>query len=880
MSATTTPKADLAAIRQALSILFAPGDVVELRAPKTPKRTQLGFYNDHAKLAKDVVNLNGQISVYVTLNEVDTSLLARSANHLTPYAESGLGTSDDNITRRRFFPIDIDPRRDALISSTDSEHEAALLKVQECANFLISIGFPQDSMITADSGNGGHILSRIDLPNDSDSTKLIKNCLKALDAIFTDGHVKVDTSIFNAGRIWKVYGSMARKGDNLPDRPHRLARILTAPDTLAAAPKEALERLAAMKPDEPEVESSSYIGTKNGKQSLDVAKWLSEHGIKVKLTAPWGDKATKYILEPCPFDSAHTGTSVAVFQFANGAISFRCLHNGCNDRTWADLRKLKEPSYKDRRNSHREGDADKKRPSVATRLVEMAGDVDLVHTPDGIPYAVIQRGGHIETWPLASRAVRDDLARRYYEETGGAPHSQALQDALNVLRGRALFAGREEPVHTRLAARDGKLYLDLCDPGWRVVEITANGWQVISDSPVRFARSRGMAALPLPQSGGSVGALRDFLNVASGDWPLLLAWLVGAFMPAGPYPVLVLTGEQGSAKSTAGRVLRSLIDPSTVPLRSLPREERDLAITAGNSWVIALDNVSNLPHWLSDAISRLATGGGFATRELYTDAEERLFAATRPVVLNGIGDIATRSDLLDRAIIVTLPTIPDDKRRTEAELWGEFEEERPRILAALLTALALALRGVNAVRLAAAPRMVDFANWVVAASPALGMEPGDFLDAYTGNRRSIHELALESSQVAAAVIALTSELSDGGEWTGTATELLERLNTRVGDTMQRQKGWPKNGRSLSSTLMRFAPNLRAVGINVERGEEGSGKWKRRFLRIRKGMQISDPCDPCDPLATAGSQKWDAKSAVGGSNSATAGRKGRKKTYLF
>jgi len=364
-----------------------------------------------------------------------------------------------------------------------------------------------------------------------------------------------------------------------------------------------------------------------------------------------------------------------------------------------------------------------------------------------------------------------------------------------------------------------------------------------------------MTTLPIPQAVGNVDVLRKFLNVTSSDWPLLLAWLIGTFMPSGPYPVLVLTGEQGSAKSTVTRVLRSLVDPSTVPLRSLPREERDLAITAGNSWVIALDNVSSLPPWLSDAISRLSTGGGFTTRELYTNSEEVLFTAARPVVLNGIGDIATRSDLLDRAIIVTLPNISDHKRRTEAAFWGEFEMVRPMVLTALITAVTLALRNAKDVRLDKVPRMADFVKWVVAAAPYIGLEPKDFLEAYAGNRRSVHELALESSPVGFKIINLAEELPDGDEWTGTATELLDKLSIGVGDTAQRRKDWPKSAGVLSGTLRRLAPNLRAVGIEVTWGGKGSGASKQRAITIRK-VRISSSPSSLASHNTNPAQEWD------------------------
>src|SRR5205823_8606362 len=198
-------------------------------------------------------------------------------------------------------------------------------------------------------------------------------------------------------------------------------------------------------------------------------------------------------------------------------------------------------------------------------------------------------------------------------------------------------------------------------------------------------RAAGMKALPLPAAGGSIETLRSFLNVRSdADFVLVVAWTLVCLRDRGPYPVLVLSGEQGSAKSTFSAMLRALLDPNTAPLRALPREDRDLFIAASNGHVLAFDNVSGLPAWISDTLCRLATGGGFAVRQLYTDQDEVLFDATRPVILNGIEEIVTRPDLADRAVFLTLEPIPEERRRSEAELWAAFETERPRILGVLL----------------------------------------------------------------------------------------------------------------------------------------------------------------------------------------------------
>ena len=296
----------------------------------------------------------------------------------------------------------------------------------------------------------------------------------------------------------------------------------------------------------------------------------------------------------------------------------------------------------------------------------------MFHAPDGTGYADLDINGHRETWSIRSSGFKDWLMRRYYEETGGAPNSEAMQSARGVIQARARFDAPERVVYVRVGGLDGRLYLDLCDESWRAVEIDATGWRIIDSPPVRFRRAAGMKALPAPASGGSVETLRSFLNVKRyADFVLAVSWLLEAFRDCGPYPVLVLSGEQGSAKSTFSELLRALIDPNTAPLRALSREDRELFIAANNGHVLAFDNVSGLRDWISDTLCRLATGGGFAVRQLYTDQDEVLFDAARPVILNGIEDIVARPDLADRAVFLTLEPISEDRRRLEAELWAE-----------------------------------------------------------------------------------------------------------------------------------------------------------------------------------------------------------------
>jgi hypothetical protein len=461
------------------------------------------------------------------------------------------------------------------------------------------------------------------------------------------------------------------------------------------------------------------------------------------------------------------------------------------------------------RKIQRESTGGSKKQSQSTVLVQLASAAELFSTPDGDVYAVVRMSGHDETLSLGSNGFRDWLAKCFYQAKGSISSSQALQDALNTLQGLARFDGAVREVHTRLATYDDCIWLDLGDRDWNTVKISRDGWEVMNSAPFRFRRPNGMRPLPVPLTGGSIDSLRTLINISDADWPLLLGWLVAALRPDMPFPILVINGEAGSAKSTACQLIRSLIDPNLAALRSEPKDERDLVLAATNGWIVALDNLSSISSRMSDALCRLSTGGGFGTRALYQNSEESLFDARRPIILNGIEDITTRSDLLDRSIVVSLPTISPNQRRTESEILGEYGALRPYILGSLLTAVSHALRTVNSVKLKFVPRMADFAVWAVAGEGGFNLEPGTFLNAYLRNGGKANQLALESSPVA---VYLSNFVKFRGRWQGTATELLEELNSIASEEHRSQFGWPKRPNGLSNALRRIAPNLRASGI--------------------------------------------------------------------
>jgi hypothetical protein len=462
-------------------------------------------------------------------------------------------------------------------------------------------------------------------------------------------------------------------------------------------------------------------------------------------------------------------------------------------------------------------------------LIALAQGAELFHTDARVAFADIkvdehdEVDEHRETWPLKSAGCRRWWLHNYYQQTKSAPSSEALSTAIAALEARAHFDAPMRQVYVRTASHAGKIYLDLCDPTWRAVEIDAEGWRIVHTPPVRLIRAPGMLPLPAPVSGGHAEDLWDFLNIKSKrDFILLLAYMLAALRDRGPYPILVLRGEEGTGKSTLVRLVRSLVDPNKVPLRTLSREERDLYIAAANGYLLVFDNVSHLTPWLSDALCRLATGGGFATRMLYTDQDEVLIEVTRPVVLNGIADFVARPDLADRCVFLALTPIADEGRRTEAELNAAFEAKRPALLGVLLDAVAHGLRALPRVRLDAKPRMADFARWAMACGDDFLWDAGEFTDTYRRNRKAATAALIDDDPVADAVRTFMRRREsdkhlpepDRARWAGKPTELHYELTDVIGDKQAQSKDWPATPRKLRSCLQRAQAPLRKIGIEI------------------------------------------------------------------
>lgn len=479
-----------------------------------------------------------------------------------------------------------------------------------------------------------------------------------------------------------------------------------------------------------------------------------------------------------------------------------------------------------------------KSAALADLLVQLVNSqADLFHDSKKVAYARVKVGARSAVLKVRSRGFRTWIA--YAARAFGALKAAALDEAITTIEGVALHDREEREVFLRVAEVDGKAYVDLGDKLGRCVEITSSGWTLLDAAPVMFRRPDAMRPLPVPERGGSIEELRPFINVDADGFVLFVAWIVAAYRLGRAYAILALYGEQGTAKSTTSRCGRALVDPNVVPVRSPPKCEDDLIVAASHSHVVAFDNLSGVHPWLSDALCRLATGGGLTKRALYTDDDEVAIEVLRPVIVNGIDEIANRADLAERCIVLELQPLAKGRRKSERSFREAFDAAAPRILGAVFDGVSSAIRNLGGVDDTDLPRMADFAMWSAAAEQGMGFAAGTFAAAYGRNRKRAVDLALQASPVAVALRALLEKPMNAGQWSGQPEQLLSALNELTAEPTRRMPSWPKNAASLSRSMRRAATFLRTVGIDLALdGSAGrDGSKSRQWTVTTRGRDV-------------------------------------------
>jgi hypothetical protein len=478
--------------------------------------------------------------------------------------------------------------------------------------------------------------------------------------------------------------------------------------------------------------------------------------------------------------------------------------------------------------------------SHADVLLRLCDDFEYFKSgPANDGYVRMGIGDHRELWRVDSKGtkVREVVTHRFLAQKGRAPRREALNTVVDTVMAKCGL-GSKADVYVRFARSRDAIYLDMCDDQWRAIEVTKDGWRVVPDPPVLFRRGAGARPLPVPVKGGTLDPLRALVNAGDdSQWCLMLAWLVGAFLPQGAFSHLALHGEQGSAKSTTALVLQSMLDPSDAGLNSPPKDETDATVSALHCGTLCYDNLSGCRAELADVFCRFSTGQGYRTRTLYETLGVTVASVKLPILLNGIDSTVMRADLLERCMTLKLPRIMAQDRLTEEGVWDTFTRLHPGCLGALLDAVSTGLRNLPNTKLTDAPRMSDFCTWIVACEPALPWKPGEFLSAYRGKLESANSDLVENDSTASAIVEWAERsLQPGISMEFVAKDLLVCLNDITRDYPKDLRHWPASPEALAHRLPRLAPVLRAQGIEVRRLPRTS-KARSRWEIRRPGPQL-------------------------------------------
>lgn len=429
-------------------------------------------------------------------------------------------------------------------------------------------------------------------------------------------------------------------------------------------------------------------------------------------------------------------------------------------------------------------------------------------------YASIAVNSHREVKRLDSEDFKYWLIYLFRNKKGYTPKKESVSQAISALSANALYEIKERtPLSVRIAKTDETFWYDLSNSDYQAVKITADGWSIEDNPPELFVRLRHQIPQVLPKSNGDIYKIFDYININENK-TLFLCWMISCFIPDIPHPMPIFHGEKGAAKSTSCALLKKIIDPSSLGVLTLQKAERTMAVNLQNHWFLPFDNVSCINEETSDTLCRAITGSGIQQRKLHTNGDDYIFTFKRCIALNGINNVARRSDLLDRAILIELSRIDENKRKENSAITKEFDKDLPLILGNIFDILSKAIKIYPNVKLNKLPRMADFSHWGYAIAQALGDLGETFLDEYKCNYNKQNIEAINSDIVATLLIAFMKEKEI---WNGKVSELLKEL-TYLADREKiktKTNDFPSQANLLSRKLNSLKSNLKSIGIDFK-----------------------------------------------------------------
>jgi hypothetical protein len=527
--------------------------------------------------------------------------------------------------------------------------------------------------------------------------------------------------------------------------------------------------------------------------------------------------------------------------------------------------------------------------SDADIIVKLASDAckELFRDQFESPYAAMTINGRTEVTCMNRKRFKNYLGGIFYNATGKVPKSESITNALNILSYMAQFKGNMITLFERVAseAQTNILY-DLTNQNWEVIRVKPSGWHLESNPPIVFRRHGNEHAQVYPEEDYPKDIFDQFmelLNIKGEDNKLLMkCYIVTLFIPGIQKPILMLHGEQGAAKSTLQEIIKALVDPRAVATLSFPSEQKEMVQQLSHNYIAYYDNISQIREWISNILCRAVTGSGFSKRQLYTDDDDIIYNYKRAIGFNGINLAATKADILDRGLIISLDRLTEEQQRGISEIWTMFYELRPKLLGYIFDILVKVLDMIenNPVKLGKLPRMAEFAIHGETVSRCMGNELNRFTDAFKKNRELQATQILETSPVAMVLNEFMEEYihdynkdvvsvdmknhflfqkeRNNYTWHGAASELLTQLTIKAMNmaVSTKTRVWPGAPHVLSRRLREVRATLKEIGIEVE-FEKDIGSNKTRGVKVTKIPSLPSLASPAENRAQIASDTGDA-----------------------
>lgn len=520
--------------------------------------------------------------------------------------------------------------------------------------------------------------------------------------------------------------------------------------------------------------------------------------------------------------------------------------------------------------------------SNAQLLVKLANENAVLFFNDqyGRPHALVQVGsglveGHKEVIPVKSGKFELYLRKLFYESQNGMiPSQEAINSAIKQIAAITEFDRQSEELHLRVAwgIKNEQIIYDLTNDTHDYVRIIrADGWDIIKNPDRLFIRfNQKPQVIPSKNYPADIfDKYLDLNHITDYEHRLLTkVWTIACFVPDIPHTIDDTHGEKGAAKTTFCRMQKRLIDPDALELLTIPKDRNEFIQQLHHNYLAVYDNIKHVPFWFSDEVCRAITGAGNSKRALYTDDDDVIYNYRRCVMVNGINNILTEPDALDRCLLTELVRIPTKHRRTEAAVFEEFEAMRPMLLGYIFDILSKALAIKPTVKLAELPRMADFAEWGEAIARAMGYEPGRFMQAYYNNIGKQNVEAIESNPLAQAIVKFAEQNST---WEGTVSDFKDRLDgvAEMYKINSDSPMWPKAANSLSRKLKPILSNLRegqGIEVRIEPITQGEQKGSKA-VKVEKISPLSLLSQPA-PNHAQNEPKMGGDISSGGDNTST------------